>query len=68
LAKRTQAYGEKPQPKWVHLFCHTLDAIPMNWYIETEFCHGTGEWDVLREGFMMTFSFEDGFHSIDEAL
>ena len=40
----------------------------MNWYIETELCHGTGEWDILREGFMMTFSFEDGFDSIDEAL
>ena len=40
----------------------------MNWYIETELHHGTGEWDILREGFMMTFSFEDGFDSIDEAL
>lgn len=40
----------------------------MNWYIEIELCHGTSEWDILREGFMMTFSFEDGFDSIDEAL
>lgn len=34
LAKWAQAYGEKPQPKWVHLSCHTLDVIPMNWYVE----------------------------------
>ena len=68
LAKWTQAYGEKPQPEWVHLFCHTIDVIPMKWYIETELRHGTGEWDILREGFMMTFSFEDGWDSIEEAL
>jgi len=63
-----QAYGEKRQPEWVHLFCHTLDVIPMNWYIEIELHHGTGEWDIRCEGFMMTFSFEDGFDSIYEAL
>jgi len=40
----------------------------MIWYIETDLCNGTGEWDILREGFMMTFSFEDGFDGIDEAL
>jgi len=43
LAKWTQAYGEKPQPEWVHMFCPTLYVIPMNWYIETEICHGTSE-------------------------
>jgi len=40
----------------------------MNWYLETVLHHGTAEWDILREGFLMTFSFEDGFGSIDEAL
>ena len=68
LAKWTQADGEKPQLEWVHLFCHILDVVPMNWYIETKLCHGTGKWDILREGFMMTFSFKDGFDSIDEVL
>ena len=43
LAKWTQDYGEKPQPKWVHLFCHTLDIVPMNWYVETELRHGIGK-------------------------
>lgn len=66
--KWTKAYGMEPQLEWVHLFCHTLDTIPMNWYLEMQFCHGTMEWDILREGFLMTFSFEDGFKSIDEAL
>jgi len=68
LANWDQAYGEKPQPKWVHLLCHTLDVVSINWYVETELCHGIGEWDILREGFIMTFSFEDGFDYIDEAL
>ena len=60
LAKWMQAYGEMPQPEWVHLLFHTLDVIPMNWYIEIELCNGIGKWDILNEGFMMTFSFEDG--------
>jgi len=45
-----------------------MDTIPINWYLEMELCYGTVEWDILREGFLMTFSFEDGFESIDEAL
>ena len=67
LAKRTMIYGTKPQLEWVHLFCHTLDVIPMNLYLKTELCHGTTEWDVLRERFVRTFIFEDGFERIDEA-
>jgi len=68
LAKWAKAYGAKPQLEWVHLFCHTLDVILMNWYLETKLCHGIDEWDILRKGFIMTFSFEDGFDCIDEAL
>lgn len=49
LAKWAQAYVEKPQPEWVHLFCYTLDIVPMNWYVETELCHGIGEWDIMCE-------------------
>jgi len=40
----------------------------MNWYLETELHHGTEEWDILREKFLMAFSFEDGFDCIDVAL
>lgn len=38
----------------------------MNWYSEIELCHCTMEWDILGEGFLMSFSFEDEFESIDE--
>lgn len=68
LEKWIKAWGTKSQPKWVHIFFHTLDTIPMNWYLETNLCHDTAEWDVLKEGFLLTFSFEDKFLSMDEAI
>ena len=68
LAKGTKAWGTKPQIEWVHIFCHTLDTIPMNWYLETELRHGTKEWDILQQGSLMTFSFEDGFECTNQAL
>lgn len=40
----------------------------MNWYLEIDMQHGTTEWDVLKEILLLTFSFEDGFECIDEAL
>jgi len=49
-------------------FCHTLDTITMSWYLETKLRHGIVEWDILREVFLLTFIFEDGFASINEAL
>lgn len=45
-----------------------LDTILMNWYLEIELRHGMTEWDILRESFLLTFSFEDGFSCIDEVL
>lgn len=40
----------------------------MNWYLEMELRHGMDEWYILRDRFLLTFSFKDGFESIDEAL
>jgi len=41
----------------------------MNWYTETELRHGIGEWEVLREGFLLTFTFEDCWSdTMDDAL
>jgi len=33
-----------------------------------ELRHGTADWDEMKEIFLLTFSFEDGFKFIDEAL
>lgn len=68
LAKWAKAFGAKPQLESVHLFCHTLDVISMNWYSETELRHGTGESDILCKGFIMKFNFKDGFEYINKAL
>jgi len=43
LVKWAQAYGKNPQLEWVHLFGHSLDVFPMNWYVEIKFRHGIGE-------------------------
>jgi len=40
----------------------------MNRYLEMELYHGTTEWDILRESFLLTFNFEDRFECIDEAI
>jgi len=40
----------------------------MNWYLEVELRHGTAEWDILKESFLLTFSFEDNFECIGEVL
>ena len=46
-----------------HLGCHPNELVLRNralpWY---------SEWDILRKGFIMTFSFADGFDCIDEVL
>lgn len=51
------------------LIYHTLDVIPRNWYTEIEIRHGTTKWDVLHEGFLLTFSFEDPWaDTVEDAL
>lgn len=58
LTRWIKAYREEPKPEWVHLFSHTPDIIPRNWYMEAELWHDTGEWDILCAGFLLTFLFE----------
>lgn len=40
----------------------------MNWYLEIELRHGITDWNDMKENFILTFSFEDGFQCIDDAL
>ena len=68
LARWKKYWGEEPQPKWVNIFYHTLDTIPMNGYLKIELRQGTTEWDVLKERFLLSFSFEEGFRCIAKAL
>lgn len=63
-----KAWGEEPQPEWVHIFFHTLDTISTNWYLEKKLQHGTMKWVVMKDVFLLTFSFGDEFECIDEVL
>jgi len=68
MAQRTMAWGEVPQPERVHIFIHSLDVIPTNWYLETKLGHEIVDWDEMKASFLLTFIFEDGFKSIDGKL
>jgi hypothetical protein len=57
-----------PRQEWTHLFVHTLDTIPKNWYIELEVHRGTGDWEELTRNFKVTFSFENNNPLIDSTL
>ena len=54
--------------EWVHLFVHTLDTTPKNWYTETEQRRGTETWSLLIEGFQLNFGFESKYPKIEDAL
>ena len=59
LSPHIQAYEEawknRANDEWVHLFVHTLDSNPRHWYIETELRRGTENWHTLRENLCLTF-------------
>ena len=57
-----------PEDEWVHLFIHTLDTVPRNWYTNTELRRGTITWPVVIDSFLLTFTFEYEYPSIDQAL
>ena len=60
-----QSWLDIPEDEWVHLFIHTLDTIPRNWYTETELRRGTVTWPLMIDSFLLTFTFESEYPSID---
>ena len=61
-------WGDNTTSEWVHKFIHTLDVVPMKWYLETKLRHGTTNWAYMVEGFLLTFSFEYDCEYIDAGL
>jgi hypothetical protein len=49
----------------MHIFIHTLDTIPNNWYLELEMCRETIGWEEPVQRFKITFTFEHESPSID---
>lgn len=68
FVRQNKAWGEEPQPEWVHIFWQTLDTIRMYWYLENKLWHWMDEWDILKEIFVLKFIFKYYFECIDEAL
>ena len=63
-----KAWQHRDADEWVHLFVHSLDPIPKNWYTKTELCRGTETCSLLIEEFQLTFGFEFEYLEIDDAL
>jgi hypothetical protein len=62
------AWNKLPRQEWTHLFVHTLDIIPKNWYLELEMRRETADSEELTHNFKVTFSFEDNSPLIDTTL
>jgi len=62
-----EAWKDKSSDEWVHLFVHTLDSSPTHWYVEIELCHGTEDWQTLKENLYLTFD-QSEYPSVDDAL
>ena len=61
-------WKHKDVDEWVHLFVHTLDTIPKNWYTKTELRRGTETWSQMIDGFHLTFGFESEYLKIDDPV
>jgi hypothetical protein len=57
-----------PPEEWPHHFIHTLEGIPVNWYIDQELRKGTKTWAPLQQNFTVTFSFEHENPNIETTL
>jgi hypothetical protein len=57
-----------PKKEWMHMFIHTLDTIPKNWYLELEMHRETMNWDQLIQRFKVTFTFEHESPLLDATL
>lgn len=63
-----QAWQDKSTDKWVHLFIHTLDTTPRNWYTEIELHRGIESWSLWTESLLVTFGFESEYTQVENAL
>ena len=63
-----QNWSDIPEDEWVHRFIHTLDTVPRNWYIETELRKGTTTWPFMIDNFLLMFTFESEYPSVDQGV
>ena len=63
-----EAWRHVPREEWVHRFVHTLEPVAKNWYAEVELRHGTVSWTSLADSFLLTFSINDVFPTLEKAI
>lgn len=61
-------WSSVPEQEWVHMFVHTLDTVPKNWYTALELRCGTSNLKEMTDKFQATFSFESEHPTVDAAL
>lgn len=61
-------WNEVPKDVWTHMFIHTLDQIPRNWYIQLELRRETVSWEEMASSFVHTFSAYEGDLMMETAL
>ena len=62
-----EAWKDRSNDEWVHLFVHTLDSNPRHWYAETELRRGPENRHILRENLYLSFD-QSEYPSVDDAL
>ena len=68
VIQRIETWNKVPRQDWTHLFVHTLDTIPKNWYLELEVRKETTNSEELNHNFKETFSFEDDAPLVESYL
>lgn len=61
-------WNEVPRDIWTHMFVHTLNTIPKNWYIQLEMRRETVSWEALTSNFVHTFSAYEDDLMVETAL
>lgn len=56
------------EEEWINRFFHTLETVPINYYVYQELRHSIRTWTRLVEIFLDTFNFESKYFLVDCAL
>lgn len=60
--------NELPREEWPHMFIHTLESIPNNWYTQLELQRETVSWEDLKANLINTFSPNEEDVMVDTTL
>lgn len=61
-------WSDVPREGWTHMFVHTLDVVPREWYAQLELRRETSTWETMTLRFVHTFDAWEGELMIESAL